>query len=193
MLLSGQPDLQVVGATADGCAAIALAIEQRPDLAILDLGMPGCNGIEAAQAIRTQCPATRVLALTMHADGCFVRRMVDAGAGGYVLKTAGAQALIAAVRAVGGGGRWFSPGLGIEGPRCRPQESLSKREREVLTRLAEGQPMAEIAAALGVSVKTVETYRRRLMAKLSIGHVPGLVVYALRHGYLRLDALAGVD
>ncbi len=110
-----------------------------------------------------------------------------------MLKTAGAEALIAAVRAVDGGGRWFSPGLGIEGPRCRPQESLSKREREVLTRLAEGQPMAEIAAALGVSVKTVETYRRRLMEKLSIEHITGLLVYALRHGYLRLDALTGVD
>ncbi len=79
MLLSSQPDMQVVDTTADGCDAIALATEQRPDLAILDLGMPGCNGIEAAQEIRTRCPVTRVLALSMHADGCFVRRMVDAG------------------------------------------------------------------------------------------------------------------
>lgn len=193
-LLSGQPDLQVVGSAADGPAAVALAIARRPDLAMLDLGMPGGNGTEAARELRARCPAIRILAFSMHADGCFVRHMVDAGASGYVLKTAEPQELLAAVRTVGGGGRWFSLGLGIEAPLCgKPPAALSAREREVLIGLAEGRPMAEIAAGLGVSVKTVETYRRRLMTKLAIGHVPGLVVYALRHAYLRLDAITGVD
>lgn len=191
-LLGSQPGFEVVAAAADGREAVAQALAHRPDLALLDVNMPGLDGAEAAHQIRTQLPATRILAVSMYAGGCFVRRMVDAGASGYVLKDAEPAELIEAVQRVGAGGRWFSRGLGLDGPHCAdPEARLSRREREVLRLLALGRPLAEIAADLDLSVKTVETYRRRLMGKLAIEHVPGLVAYALRQGYLTLDQIAG--
>jgi two-component system invasion response regulator UvrY len=131
----------------------------------------------------------------MYADASLVRRMLEAGAGGYVLKNATPAQLKEAVRKVAAGGRWFSAGLGVDDglDGCDPAEVLSRRERQVLASIARGRKTGETADELGLSPKTVETYRRRLMQKLDIETVAGLVVYALKTGIVGLDVFAELN
>jgi DNA-binding NarL/FixJ family response regulator len=190
LLLEQEPDFRVVAGAADGFEAVELALRHRPLVAVLDLGLPGLNGVEVAVRLRECVPETRVLALSMHRDGHLVRRMLDAGASGYVLKESAAGHLRDAIRTVARGGRYFGPGLGYQdAARDSADAGLSPREREVLQAVAEGLRTAAVAERLGLSVKTVETYRRRLMGKLGVDTVTGLVVFALRHGYVTLDEL----
>lgn len=189
-LLGAQSDLRVVGSFGNAADAIRFAAESPPDVAILDIALGGLDGIEAAKRIHDLCPATHILMLSMHASPEFVYQSLRAGASGYVLKDSAGDELVAAVRAVHGGERFLSEKIPAKtldaytrerGP-DHPLERLSPRELQVLKLIVEGNTSNEVAALLGVSSKSVDTYRSRLMAKLAIDDMPGLVKFAIRHG-----------
>ena len=190
-LLRQRTDWKVVAEAADGGEAVRLAVLLKPDVAVLDVAMPGMTGIEAAEAIRAGAPATRIVALSMYGDAVHRRGMFDAGASGYVLKNEAGAELLAAIDAVLRGETYVSPALSGAAPTppdAAPQGDrarLTAREREVLRLLAEGQRTKDIAAQLGISAKTVETYRSRLGHKLGIETLAGLVKYAIRKGIVR--------
>lgn len=184
---------RVVAEAADGLDAVQLAAVHTPDVAVLDMAMPRCNGIEAAARIRAACPATRIVMLSAHASSEYIFRAFEAGATAYVLKDEAASELIAAMHAVWAGDRYLSHKLSAQDFDAfalrralsigkSPLDALSPREHEILQRVCEGWSSAEIATQLGLSPKTVETYRSRLMQKLGIDNVPDLVKFALRHG-----------
>lgn len=182
-LLAREPDLIVVAEAADGFEAVRLVAELSPDLAILDVGMPGLNGIAAAARIRADSPQTRILAISVHADGRYVRQMVDAGAGGYLLKDVAVGEMVRAIRQVAMGKRYFCQGLGyVEQADDTPIARLSPRELDVVRLVADGYRASEIAARLGVSIKTAEAHRRNAMRKLAVTTVADLVRLALREG-----------
>jgi len=187
-LLREQEDWQVVAEAGSGEDAIRLAAEWKPRFAVIDVEMPGIGGIEAARRIREVSPQTRIVALSMYADAYYQDRMRDAGASAYVLKNEAIDQLVAAVKAVLRGEQHFPPARGPQGPVVGRRsaridtDELSAREREVLRLLAEGRRTAEIADLLGISPKTVETYRSRLMNKLDIDSLSGLVKFAIRAG-----------
>jgi DNA-binding NarL/FixJ family response regulator len=187
-LLARHRGWRIVAEADEGGAAIRLAGEHKPDLAVLDVSMPGISGIEAAAGIREVSPDTRIIALSMYGDLHYRQRMFDAGANAYVLKNEAGAQLEQAIDAVLRGETFISPAL-REQQAPEPQRSaeleqakLSKREREVLRRLAQGQRTKDIAEGLGISVKTVETHRGRLMLKLGIDNLVGLVKFAIRAG-----------
>lgn len=194
-LLELQPDMRVVGAFSDGHAAVAFAAGEEPDLAIVDIAMPSISGIDVIRRLREVAPDTHVLVLSMHSNAEHVHQAFLAGALGYVAKESAGLVLVEAVRAVQAGRRFLSESIGadalqryLEAPGRRdPMEQLSPREREVLRRTVEGCTIAETAAQLGVSPKTVETYRSRIMTKLAIGDLPGLVKFAIRYGITSVD------
>jgi len=186
-----QGGLTVVGEASDGRAAVELCDGTRPDVAILDVAMPLLNGIDAAKEIGHRCPATRVVLLTMYAEESYVLASLRAGVAGYVLKTSAASDLVQAIEAVSKGEIYLSPGVSravvqafLAGDSA-PADPLSPREREVLQLIAEGKNMKEIGSLLGISARTAETHRARIMGKLEIHDVPGLVRYALRRGLIR--------
>lgn len=188
-LLQRAADISVVGEAANGRDAVRRSEELKPDVVIMDLTMPGLNGIDAARLLRKKCPATRVVMLSMHSDAEHVFRALEAGATGFVLKESAGEDVAAAVRAVHVGQRYLSrsietPELAARSPArgVSPLDRLSAREREVLQLVVEGHSSAEIAATIHLSPKTVETYRVRLMAKLGVRDVPGLVRFAIEHG-----------
>jgi DNA-binding NarL/FixJ family response regulator len=191
-LLEGRTDLKVVGEAADGEAAVALAGELSPNLVILDVSMPRMNGVEATRRILAACPRVKVLALSMHPDRRYVIEMLKAGASGYLLKDSAFDELLHAIESVMTGRAFLSPAVTDmvvrEYVRRLPKDEgtaftvLTVREREVLQLLAEGAPTKAIAARLGVSVKTVETYRQQIMAKLDLHSVAELTKYAVREG-----------
>jgi len=187
-LLREQEDWQVVAEAGSGEDAARLAAEWKPQLAVIDVEMPGIGGIEAVQRIRVVSSQTRIVALSMYADAFYQDRMREAGASAYVLKNEAIDQLVAAVRAVLRGDRHFPPANGLQGSAAAKRsaridkDELSAREREVLRLLAEGKRTAEVADILGISPKTVETYRSRLMNKLDIDSLPGLVKFAIRAG-----------
>lgn len=193
MMLETQPDIRVVGEAADGREAVRRVPDLDPHVVIVDIGMPELNGVEAIAQIRSRCPDTRFVVLSMHASQEYVTRALQAGALGYVLKESTAADVIAAVRAAYAGNRFLSAKiallrtLDLNLQLARPLESLSEREREVLQLIVEGNSSAEIAGALGLSPKTVETYRSRLMHKLDIRDLPGLVKFAILHGLTTLE------
>ncbi len=182
---------------ADGGEAVRLARVHRPDLAVLDVAMPGMSGIEAAAQIRAEAPATRILALSMYGDEHYQRRMFAAGAAAYLVKNEASAELIQAIETVMGGGTFVSPALAATGaaagtaavPSNAELEAdlLTVREREVLALLAQGRRTKEIAAALAIGAKTVETYRARIMMKLRVDNVPDLVRFAIRAGIAPLE------
>jgi DNA-binding NarL/FixJ family response regulator len=189
-LLGAQPDLRVAGSFGNSTDAIRFASESPPDVAILDITLPGLDGIEAAKRIHDLCPATQILMLSMHASPEFVYQSLRAGASGYVLKDSAGDELVAAVRSVHAGERFLSekiPAKTLEAytrerAADHPLERLSPRELQVMKLIVDGSTSNEVAALLGVSPKSVDTYRSRLMAKLAIEDLPGLVKFAIRHG-----------
>ena len=194
-LLSSHTDLEVVAEAQDGTEAIALAQEKQPDVAVLDVEMPGVTGIEATERIRETCPNTKVLILTMHDDQALVRAAVAAGAGGYLVKDGVGAELVTAIRAVHQGRSYLNVSLaGGElqevlhkergGKTGSGSELLSPREREVLELLAHGFTNQEIANQLHLSTKTVGTHRGRISEKLGLRTRADIVRYALESGLL---------
>ena len=194
--LENEPDMLVVGEAANACQAVALAQELQPDVAILDISMPG-HGLDATRQIRAIRPGTQVLILTFHAQEHFLFLALRAGAAGYVLKSTVDTELLNAIRVVAEGGIFLYPSgarMVVEGYQARlgtnaedAADSLSEREREVVKLIALGYTASEAAAALGLSAKSVETYRTRIMQKLGVHNRIGLVQYALLHDLLKED------
>jgi DNA-binding NarL/FixJ family response regulator len=194
-ILEKHQEMVVVGEAANGHEALALLPKINPNIAIVDVTMPGLNGIEATRRITSEAPAVKVLALSMNADRRYVVAMLAAGAAGYLLKNAAADELIRALHAIGAGQTYLCPGIAgvvvntmihqtatVEAPRV-----LSSRELQVLQLLAEGQTSKEIAARLEVAVTTIETHRRQIMDKLNLRSIAELTKYAVREGLTSLD------
>lgn len=197
-ILDAQPDIQVVGDASDGREAVQLAAKLKPDLVILDISMPVMNGIEAMEEILLQNPRCKVIILSMHATSEYILRAFQAKANGYLLKESAGKEVVDAVRSVYSGQRYLSQKVSDrmidefirmqeQGTVSQPLENLSLREREVLQLVVEGRSSAEIAGELGLSIKSVETYRSRLMQKLGISDLPGLVKFAIRQGLISLE------
>jgi|WetSurMetagenome_2_1015567.scaffolds.fasta_scaffold83618_2 two-component system response regulator NreC len=192
-LLSAQADLDVVGEAAEGGEALRLAQALTPDVVVMDIGMPGVSGIDATARIRRVLPSTRVLILSMHDDQGYLRQALRAGASGYVLKKAADTELLAAIRAAARGEIFLDPSLArglvedVVLPKAQEPEipALSEREREVLHLLARGHTNQQVADHLCIGVKSVETYKARLMEKLGLKGRAELVRYALTHGLLK--------
>jgi two-component system response regulator NreC len=193
MLFHSAGDFSVVAEASNGNDAITLVAKHKPSVAILDISMPGKNGIEATGVIKREHPSTKVLILTIHENEEYVYQMVRAGANGYVLKDAGKKELFAAVRAVAAGERFFSPGISkiiIEEFIRRAQAEnvpsslspLTKRETQILSYIALGLKNPEIAEKLFLSVRTIDTHRTNIMYKLNIHNTAQLVRYAIEHG-----------
>jgi DNA-binding NarL/FixJ family response regulator len=193
-LLREQSGWEVVGEAADGEEAIRLAEALAPDVAVIDVEMPRVGGVEAARGFRRVSRDTHIVALSMYIDSHYQERMRQAGALAYVLKNEAIDDLVGAIRAVLRGESFTSAAVvrreSVVAVRSAQidSEELSEREREVLRLLAEGLRTKEIAVALGISPKTVETYRSRLMQKLGIDNVSGLVRFAIRIGLVSPDA-----
>ncbi len=198
MLIDAQPDMAVVGEAGDGREAIERARTSRPDVLLLDLSMPGLGGIAAIDLLRKEAPTTKVLILTMHEDSEYLRQALEAGASGYLVKSAADTELLAAIRAVRRGEVYVYSSLtgalldlAFEKRQKRPEREgvadLSKREIEVLRLLALGHTNQQIADKLFLSVKTIETYRARITEKLQLPTRAELVRYAIKHGLLTPD------
>jgi len=195
MVVDAQSDLSVVGEASDGREAVALAAKLKPDVVIMDVGMPNLNGIEACRQIHAELPDTQVAMLSMHSDEGYVLRALKAGAKAYLLKDSAEADLATAIRAVAAGKSFFSPAVGkvlLEDYMRKLQrtgaedsyELLTPREREILQLVAEGKSSKEIANLLDLSVYTVETHRARVMQKLNLRGIPELILYAVRKGII---------
>jgi len=194
VLIGAQPDMEVVAEAADGDEALRKTVETRPDVALVDITMPGRGGIQAIERIRQGCPATRVLVLTMHDVPAYLRSALAAGATGYVVKRAADSELISAIRGVHRGRTVLDSSLAVMvvqgaigkkvsgGQPVGSATLLSPREREVLDLVAQGYTNQQIADRLGLSIKTVETYRSRLVEKLGLRSRADLVRYAVDSG-----------
>jgi len=198
-LLERERDLVVVGDACDGREAVRLAAQLRPDVVVMDISMPRLNGIEATRRIMACSPGTRIVALTMHAGEEYVYELLKAGATGYVLKESPASDVVAAIRVVRQGGSFLNPTIsaqvvngylgrsGTKESATRPPDLLTPREREVLQLIAEGNTNRVIARQLGLSAKTVEAHRTRIMTKLGVHNTAGLTRYAIRRGLIEVD------
>jgi two-component system, NarL family, response regulator NreC len=194
-LLASQPEMSVIGLAENGRDAVRSVMESTPDIVLMDHGMPLLNGTEATRLIRERCPGTRVIMLSMYSDVVHVYRALQAGATGYIVKKSVAKEVVEAIWAVHRGGRYMSRQLTDSVidhvvhrlPPDDPLDRLSSRERQVLQLLAEGHSVAEIAATLSLSPKTVETYRARMMEKLGIFELAGLVRFAIQQGVTSLE------
>jgi len=193
LIVEQQPDLVVVGEAEDGRQAVALAASLKPDVAVLDIGMPNLNGIEAAKQIAEDESGAAVVILSMHADETYILRALKAGARGYLLKDSAESDVVRAIRSVAEGKSFFSPAVSkvlLEDyvkklQRTGSEDSydlLTPREREILQLIAEGKSNKEVAHLLHLSVYTVETHRANLMEKLK--SVPELILYAVRKGII---------
>jgi DNA-binding NarL/FixJ family response regulator len=193
-LITAQPDMEVVGEAGDGEAAWEQVQISKPDVVIMDISMPGVNGIQATERLRQRSPEVKVLVLSVHDDTSYLRQMLAVGAAGYILKHTAADALIQAIRIVAAGGLYLEPSLAehVVGRYVRRPAAvtellgaeLSEREREVVQRVVQGYSNKDIAAQLSLSVKTVETYRARALEKLGLTSRSALVRYALERGWL---------
>jgi len=195
-LLESDAGIEIVAESGDGREALELIEKHRPDVALLDIGMPGLNGLEVTKRAARSCPKTRVIILSMHGDATYVNQALSAGVAGYLLKGAAVAELSVAVQAVTRGETYLTPKVSklVVGDLLRgragesgPLDALTARQREIIQLIAEGHGTKEIAEILEVSVKTVETHRARLMNRLDIHDVPGLVRFAIRWGLVSSD------
>jgi DNA-binding NarL/FixJ family response regulator len=194
-LLAGNPFLEIVGEAGDGREVLREIQCHRPDLVIMDISMPNLNGIDALIRIKEDFPETKVLIVSMHSDEEYIVRALRAGASAYVLKDAAVAELELAVKSVAAGRTFLGPSISRNvvssylkglGESQGLLEQLTQRQREILQLIAEGKGTKEIAFDLGLSAKTIETHRERLMERLNIHDVAGLVRYAIRHGLVSL-------
>jgi DNA-binding NarL/FixJ family response regulator len=194
-VVQAQPDMEVIACVQDSREAVRLALESRPDVVLIDQAMPLLNGAEATHLIRERCPDIHVIVLSMYSNRAHVIGALQAGASGYVVKKSAAKEVVDAIRAVHDGRRYLSKEIADividqvadKAASKNPADLLSSRERQVLQMLAEGHDTAAIAATLSLSRKSVETYRSRMMEKLEIRDVPGLVRFAIQHGITSLE------
>ena len=197
-LLAAEPDLEIAGEARDAAEAVSLSRQSRPDVVLMDIGMTGMSSFEATRVIRKERPETRVVFLSMYDDDEYLAECVSIGASGYILKESPAEQLLTAIREVHRGGSYLSPRLltrlvddlrtqGHEPVRQPRFGTLTKREREILKMLAEGQSVKEIATAFELSVKTVEAHKFNLMRKLDIHNKAQLVQYAIQKKIIRLS------
>lgn len=194
-ILEERPEWEVVAEVGDGREAIKKAVALKPDVAILDIGMPLLNGIDATQQIVRKVPDTRVLMLSMHSDEGYVTRALQAGATGYMLKDSAGKDLLKGVESVAQGQAFFSPAIArlmlddyvrrVAGSGVADRyETLSEREREIFQLIAEARTNREVAELLEISPATVETHRARILQKLDIHNTAELVLYAVRRGVI---------
>ena len=197
-LLAAEPDLEIAGEARDAAEAVNLSRQNHPDVVLMDIGMTGMSSFEATRVIRKERPETRVVFLSMYDDDEYLAECVSIGASGYILKESPAEQLLTAIREVHRGGSYLSPRLltrlvddlrtqGHEPVRQPRFGTLTKREREILKMLAEGQSVKEIATAFELSVKTVEAHKFNLMRKLDIHNKAQLVQYAIQKKIIRLS------
>jgi len=196
-LIGKEAGMEVIGEAENGRKALKMAEKIRPNVVIMDVTMPDMNGIEATRKMLTEVPGVKVIALSMHSDRRFVLGMLEAGASGYLMKDCAFDELAKAVRSVATGQTYLSPSIAdvlVKGYLDKVNEKISaarspltEREREILQLLAEGRSSKEIAAHLGVSVKTVETHRRNMMQKLNMRSVAELTKYAIREGLISVE------
>jgi DNA-binding NarL/FixJ family response regulator len=193
LLIDSQPEMRVVGEAANGREALEQARRLKPDIVVMDLSMPELNGLQATACLKAELPQLKVIALTAHEDEGYLTQLCKAGADGYVLKRSAGDDLIQALASVGRGGVYFDQDLAAKaltrqrgsGAGREPATiELSEREREVLLRVASGFSNKEIATELGLSVKTIETYKVRVGEKLGLRSRAEMVQYALRQGWL---------
>jgi DNA-binding NarL/FixJ family response regulator len=194
-ILSRETDIDVVASASNGLAALAEVIQHQPDVLVIDIAMPGLNGIEVTRKLHTDFPKVKVLALSAYTDKYFVQEMLKAGAKGYICKSAAAGDLAVAIRTLFEGKHFLgseiasamignlAPSDSAEPP---PASTLAPREREALRLLADGQRSADIAIKMNISVATVEVYRRNIMQKLNLHTVADLTKYAIREGLASL-------
>lgn len=196
LLLEQQPDFKVIAEASDGHEAVEMVGRHHPEIAILDIGMPRLNGIEATRQILTEQPATQVVILSMHADEGYVLRALKAGARAYILKNSAEADLIRAVRSVAEGKSFFSPVISkmlledyVRQIRDKQVEDsydlLTPREREILQSIAEGKTNKEVANLLHLSVHTVDAHRGNILQKLNLHGIPELILYAVRKGIIQ--------
>ncbi len=198
LLLEGDPELTVAGEGENGAEALQMARDLKPDVIVMDVTMPGMNGVEATRRIKAEMPELAVLALTIHEGPDYFFQMLQAGASGYVPKRAAPTDLLRAIHAVAEGNVFLEPSIAKdlvadyltrvhEGSERDSYDGLTNREREVLTLIAEDETNQEIANMLGISVKTVERHRENMMRKLNLHTRTELVKYAIRKGLISLD------
>jgi DNA-binding NarL/FixJ family response regulator len=192
LLLSVQPDLQVVGEAEDGQQAVDAAVALRPDVLLMDVSMPGMNGLQATAAVKQRAPSVKVLPLTRHAEESYLGELLRAGAAGYALKQSSSAELVNAIRTVASGRPYLDPelnggllGLFVQGRTVRKPPDLTPRETEVLQMTAWGYSNKEIANRLGLSVKTVEVHKTNGMRKLGMTSRLQLVRFALLRGWFQ--------
>ncbi len=198
VMLGNQPDMEVIGIAANGRQAVQLIDEHKPDVAVIDISMPELNGIEAIQQMLPRHPQTQVVVLSIHQTKPYVYRALKAGAKGYLVKETAGLEVVDAVRAVHRGERYLSQSIAdllnnetshnLESSLdVNPLESLSMREREILQLVAEGKTSQQISERLSISSKTVDTYRSRLMHKIRVEDIAGLVKFAIQNGVVSLE------
>ena len=196
-VLGAQPDMEIVGEASNGAEAVEQIRERRPDVVLMDIGMPGLSSFEAARQISKLRPATKVMFLTMYDDEDYLMECMQVGGKGYMLKDSPAPHLLNAIREVHQGGSFLSPKMlshlvddfraGTRGSSRRPRlSSLTPREKEILKYLAEGLSVKEVATQLNLSVKTIEAHKFNLMRKLSIHNKAQLVHYAIRRKIIQV-------
>jgi DNA-binding NarL/FixJ family response regulator len=194
-LLERDGEFRVIAEAADGCEAIDLAVLHKPDVILLDVGMPRLSGPDAAQSISQKVPAARIVMLSMHSDESYVLRALKAGARGYLLKASPEADVLAAIRAVAAGNAYFSPSITkllveeyvVEVRRRGVKDSfdlLSTREKEILQVLVSGKSNQEIANLLSISVSTVGTHRNNIFQKLNLHNLAELILYGVRKGLI---------
>jgi DNA-binding NarL/FixJ family response regulator len=194
MVLAREPNMEVVGEANNGAEAISLTEQLRPDIVVMDVSMPEVNGLKATEALGASSPETKILILTRHGDASYVQRLLQAGANGYVLKQSAAEELVRAIRRVVAGQKYLDPAvtdqiigtISVGGNSGRaPYGHLSRREQDVLRFVALGFLSKEIAAQLGISIKTVETHKTNAMIKTGLKNRIGIVRYAMLQGWLQ--------
>lgn len=185
--LSFYNDIDIVGATDDGEKALALAIELKPNVVLMDISMPGMNGIDATELITEKLSHTKVLVFSMHNNAEFVTSAMQAGASGYLLKDTSSEEVYSAIKAIANGKSYFSSSVAkelIDNPPRTHNEKLTTREQVILSYVVQGKSSKEVARILNISFRTVEAHRRNIKAKLHIDTLAELIRYAVNHGLL---------